>query len=102
MTTLVPIATQLREELDKAASLVLTARRLLGTGTMVDLSALEGKVRFICEQLVAMDRDCGRPLLPAMEALIGDLDSLAQAIQERSEPPPMHRASAYQAPRGGA
>ncbi len=102
MTTAAATATQLREELDKAASLVLTARRLLGTGTMVDLSALEGKVRFICEQLAGMDRDCGRPLLPVMEALIGDLDSLAQAIQDRTEPPPMHRASAYQTPPGGA
>lgn len=78
---------QVREELDKAASLVLTARRLLTTGTMVDLSALEGKVRGICDRLVAMERDDGRPLLPAMEKLIGDLDRLAEAIHERVEPP---------------
>jgi hypothetical protein len=95
-------AAQVREELDKAASLVLTARRLLATGTMVDLSALEGKVRFICEQLAGMDRESGRPLLPVMETLIGDLDNLAQAIHERVEPPPMHQISAYQSPPGGA
>lgn len=81
-------ATSVREELDKAASLVLTARRLLATGTMVDLSALEGKVRAICDQLVAMGREDGRPLVPVMETLIGDLDRLAEAIQERVDPPP--------------
>lgn len=76
-----------REELDKAASLVLTARRLLATGTMVDLSALEGKVRSICDQVAAMGREAGRPLMPAMESLIGDLDRLEAAIQERVDPP---------------
>ncbi|MCR6632650.1 MAG: hypothetical protein NVV74_22875 [Magnetospirillum sp.] len=81
-------ASAVREELDKAASLVLTAQRLLTTGTMVDLSALEGKVRRICERLAAMEREDGRPLVPVMESLIGDLDRLAEAIQQRVEPPP--------------
>jgi hypothetical protein len=76
-----------REELDKAASLVLTARRLLATGTMVDLSALEGKVRAICEEVAALAREDGRPLVPMMETLIGDLDRLEAAIQERVDPP---------------
>ena len=80
-----------REELDKAASLVLTARRLLATGTMVDLSALEGKVRAICDQVAAMEREAGQPLLPVMESLIGDLDRLEAAIQERVDPPPRPR-----------
>lgn len=84
-----------REELNKAASMVLTARRLLATGTMVDLSALEGKVRVICEQVAAMGRDDGRPLVPMMETLIGDLDSLAAAILERVNPPPAGGGSSY-------
>ncbi|MBC7950508.1 MAG: hypothetical protein H7Z12_01635 [Rhodospirillaceae bacterium] len=94
-------ATQVREELDKAASLVLTARRLLATGTMVDLSALEGKVRVICEQLAGMAREDGKTLVPAMEVLINDLDRLADAIHERVDPPPMPRPGAH-APSGGA
>lgn len=79
--------TDVSEELEKAASMVTTARRLLATGTMVDLSALEGKVRVICEALVAMGRDDGRELLPVMERLIRDLDRLAEAIADRMEPP---------------
>ncbi len=79
-------ADQVRQELEKAASLVTTAQRLLATGTMVDLSALEGKVRFVCAALDGMDRDEGRPLRPVMEALITDLDRLGDAIRERSDP----------------
>ncbi|MBC7907448.1 MAG: hypothetical protein H7Y60_11980 [Rhodospirillaceae bacterium] len=91
---------QVREELDKAASLVVTARRLLATGTMVDLSALEGKVRVICEKLVAMGREDGKALVPAMEVLIGDLDRLADAIHERVDPPSMPSSGSH-APSGG-
>ncbi len=79
-------AEQVRQELEKAASLVTTARRLLATGTMVDLSALEGKVRFVCSALGGMDRDDGVALMPVMEALIKDLDRLGEAIRERSDP----------------
>jgi hypothetical protein len=79
-------AAQVREELEKASSLVVTARRLLATGTMVDLSALEGKVRFICETLAGLGREDGQPFRPGMEALIADLDGLAEAIRERYDP----------------
>jgi hypothetical protein len=82
------IPAQVSEELEKAASMVTTARRLLATGTMVDLSALEGKVRFICDALAGMAREDGRALMPIMERLISDLDHLAEAITERVEPPP--------------
>lgn len=79
-------AIQVREELEKAASLVAAARRLLATGTMVDLSALEGKVRFVCETLAAMGREEGQSFRPGMEALIADLDKLAEAIRDRYDP----------------
>ncbi|MGE5545758.1 MAG: hypothetical protein ACM33T_02590 [Solirubrobacterales bacterium] len=78
---------QVRDELEKAATMVGAARRLLATGTMVDLSALEGKIRFICESVVGLDRPDGQDLLAGMEALIADLDRLSQAIHERHEPP---------------
>jgi len=78
---------QVQEELEKAASLVTTARRLLATGTtMVDLSALEGKVRHVCTSLAGMKREDGQPLKPAMEKLIADLDRLDEAIRERYQP----------------
>jgi hypothetical protein len=74
------------DELQKVASLVTTARRLLATGTMVDLSALEGKVKAICDALAAMDRDQAQAHLPTIEALVGDLDRLSEALRFQHEP----------------
>ncbi len=77
---------RVRQELEKASSLVGTARRLLATGTMVDLAALEGKVRMICRGVVDLGREDGQSLRPDMEALIADLDLLAAAIRDRYDP----------------
>lgn len=83
---------QVQTELQKAASMVSAARRLLATGTMVDLSALEGKVRFVCEALAGMGREAGRPMVPAIEALIADLDRLADAMRDLHGPDPADQA----------
>lgn len=75
-----------RQELEKATSLVGTARRLLAGGTMVDLGALEGKVRLICNAVVRLGAEEGQPFRSGMEALIADLDQLAAEIKERYDP----------------
>lgn len=77
---------QVQTEIEKAASMVSTARRLLATGTTVDLSALEGKIRFICETLAEMEAEDGRPMVPGMESLVADLDRLETAIRDRLDP----------------
>lgn len=74
------------DELQKVASLVTTARRLLATGTMVDLSALEGKVRAICEALAMMEREEAQIHLPTIEILVTDLDRLSEALKFQHEP----------------
>ncbi|MFD2234279.1 hypothetical protein [Phaeospirillum tilakii] len=71
----------LRAELVKASSLVGTARRLLATGTMVDLTALEGRIRLICDGVTRLEPDSGRTLRADMEALLADLDRLAAALE---------------------
>ena len=76
----------LRQELEKATSLVGTARRLLATGTMVDLAALEGRVSKICRGAMTLEREEARGLCTDMETLIADLDSLAVAIRDRYDP----------------
>ena len=72
-----------REELAKVSSLVLTARRLVAGGTLVDLSALEDRVRIICEAVQQMPREDGQELLDELQALISRLDQLAGDLQER-------------------
>jgi len=72
-----------REELAKVSSLVLTARRLVAGGTLVDLSALEERVRLICDTVQQMPREEGQELLDELQALIGRLDQLAGDLEER-------------------
>ena len=74
---------QAREELSKVASLVLTARRLLASGTLVDLSAIEDRVRVVVDTVEAMPAEEGRELLDDMTALIDKLDRLGQELQEQ-------------------
>lgn len=81
-------APHLAQELEKASSMVMTARRLLATGTTVDLSALEGKIRCVCESVGTLPRELGQGMIPAMEKLIADLDRLAEMVAERMDPPP--------------
>ena len=79
---------QIAQELEKASSMVMTARRLLATGTTVDLSALEGKIRCVCDTVADLPRELGQSMVPALEKLIADLDRLAEMVAERMEPPP--------------
>ena len=78
---------QIAQELEKASSMVMTARRLLATGTTVDLSALEGKIRLVCDIVAGLPRDLGQSMIPALEKLIADLDRLAEMVAERMDPP---------------
>jgi hypothetical protein len=91
----------LRQELEKATSLVGTARRLLATGTMVDLAALEGRVSKICRGAMSLGREEAQGLCSGMETLIADLDSLAVAIRDRYDPSAAS-ASDDKAPDAGA
>jgi hypothetical protein len=81
-----PQSDAVRQELEKAATLVGTARRLLATGTEVDLTALEGRVRFICGAVLDLDRAEGAAFRPGLEALMADLDRLAAALDQRHNP----------------
>lgn len=76
----------LRQELEKAATLVGTARRLLATGTEVDLAALEGRVKFVCGAVLQLERAEGAAFRPGLEALVADLDRLAAALTQRHNP----------------
>ena len=74
---------QAREELAKVSSLVLTARRLVAGGALVDLSALEDRVRLVCEAVQQMPREDGQGLLDELQALISRLNQLAGDLEDR-------------------
>jgi hypothetical protein len=76
---------RVREELAKVSSLVLTARRLLASGALVDLAAVEGRVRAVCSSIETMSREDGQILFPDVESLAKKLDSLEGDLREHVE-----------------
>ena len=71
----------LSTEVEKVAAMLMTARRLLAGGTMVDLSALQGMVSGVCEQVAALPRAQGQALLPGLESLRRGLDYLGDDLR---------------------
>jgi hypothetical protein len=74
---------EIRDEVHKVASLVDTARRLLTEGSNVDLSALEGKVRVVCEAIHQASGEDLTDLKESMATIIDGLDSLESALNEQ-------------------
>ena len=74
---------EIRDEVHKVASLVDTARRLLAEGSIVDLSALEGKVRVICEAIGEAPGEDLSDLKDPMAAIIDGLDLLEAVLNEQ-------------------
>lgn len=72
---------EIRLELEKVASLVATAQRLLSGGATVELLALEDKVRVLCEGVAGVPDGGGRRFLPDLEALLTELDTLEVTIR---------------------
>ena len=75
------LATEIWEELEKAVSLVTSARRVVSTGARVDLAALEGKFRYVCTAAESLQRGECKTMVSVMEGLIDDLDDLAHSVQ---------------------
>ena len=63
-------------EVRKVASLISTARRLLAEGKMVDLSALEGKVKTLCGAICQAPPKDTEGLEASVNDLAEDLDRL--------------------------
>lgn len=73
----------IRENVNKARSLVETALRLLDGGNIVDLSALNGRVVVLCEALDGMGKAVAQPLLPLLEQLVADMARMETVLRQR-------------------
>jgi hypothetical protein len=65
-----------REEVTKVASLIMTARRLLAGGRLVDLTAIEQRVRSVCQTVSGMPVEDGRDLRDDLQNLVDMLGQL--------------------------
>ncbi len=72
-------------EADKLASLVTTARRLLAEQKMVDLSALDGKVRALCDATRHVPPADTAAVKAALTDIVEDLDRLEAELTAQNE-----------------
>ncbi|MGE4062837.1 MAG: hypothetical protein AB7E79_05665 [Rhodospirillaceae bacterium] len=72
-----------KAELLKVDSLIGTAIRLLSEGRVVELTALEARTRQVCDAALALSVDERKALVPAMEGLLGALDTLTANLNEK-------------------
>lgn len=75
--------TVVRQELEKAASLISGARRLMAEGRSVELGALEDRVRTITTTLHDMPADTQSRYKEHLEVLLEILDSLQTDMEDR-------------------
>jgi hypothetical protein len=88
--------TDAREEMEKIYSVVATAKRLVGEGRLIDLSAMPARVQAICATISALPAEQGKLLAPLLERLISHLDDLAGELTAR------HRADLATPAQAGA
>ncbi len=72
-------------EADKLTSLVTTARRLLAEKKMVDLSALDGKVRALCDAIRRVPPEDTAAVKAALTDILEGLDRLEAELTVQNE-----------------
>lgn len=75
-----PTAADIQSQLEKADSLINAAARLLVDGQMVDLSALEERVRELSQSLTRADGETSKPFIKPVGKLIDSLDQLEKDL----------------------
>jgi hypothetical protein len=66
----------IQAEIQKVASLITTARRMLADSKLVDLSALEGKVSALSEAVQRTPVESPETIRAAIDGILADLDRL--------------------------
>jgi hypothetical protein len=79
----VPVTETAEIELEKIESLIAGAQRLVGEGRLIDLSALDGRVRSLCESALQLPGPEARSMVNKLQRLLGSLDGLGAALQAR-------------------
>lgn len=73
------------QEVDKIEQLIHAARQLLAERQLVDLSALEGRVRALCDAFGAASAEETQNARPRIEAVMAELDALEVEVNERHQ-----------------
>jgi hypothetical protein len=70
-------------EIEKVHAVLSTARRMTNDGRTIDLSAVDVRIKRLCDTIEALPSTQGRTLAPALSALLAEFDSLSQELNDR-------------------
>lgn len=71
------------KEIERIHAVLSTARRLIQEGRNVDLTAVDDRIRRLCENVEALPKAQGRALASALSALLAEFDALADDLTNR-------------------
>lgn len=73
-------AADISQQMEKVESLLNTSKRLLQEGKMVDLSALEDRIRELSDSLNKCDPETSRPFIEPVNNLIDSLEGIETSL----------------------
>lgn len=73
-------AAAVQAAIETMGATVAMARALVQGGRRVDLAGLDRDATALCAAVLVLDRDSGRALRPALEALLRQLDHLSAEV----------------------
>lgn len=76
---------EVRQSIDRAATVVSTAHAMITDGKTVDLSGLDGDIAALCAEVTALPREQRLSLKMPLLGLIDGLDRLVDSIRMQHE-----------------
>jgi len=77
---------RVREDLARVASMILTARQDMASGTSFNFGAIVERVSFISMQIDELPRSVSNSLYPDLQSLVRQLESLENTMRECLRP----------------
>ncbi len=78
------LSPEIASELEKVTSIIAMARRMMTENRFVDLSALDGKVKALCESARAAPGEYRMAAAIALKELVEDLDRLEGELADQN------------------
>lgn len=74
-----------KDEMDKLGSVIMTARKLVASGSFVDLTAMGDRIALFCEMTQTLPKNEQRAVIKDMLVLVKKLQTLEDELKDHIE-----------------
>jgi hypothetical protein len=74
----------LRSSIAELAAMIVDAREMADSGQLVELDLLAMRIAVVCDAVASLAPDLAKPLRPALEAALGEVDRLEYTLRRRN------------------